>query len=71
MALEDPESIILASNVVPIASSDIAEEIADVINPVSAALTVDTLVDLNVQSTVDELSPEDIASQWLEDNDLL
>ncbi|MGM1018345.1 MAG: ABC transporter substrate-binding protein [Actinomycetota bacterium] len=71
VALEDPESIILASNVVPIAGSDIAEEIADVINPVSAALTVDTLVDLNVQSTVDELSPADIASQWLEENGLI
>jgi osmoprotectant transport system substrate-binding protein len=71
VALEDPENLILASNVVPIASSDVADEVADVINAVSAALSADDLVALGVQSTVDEMSPEDIATQWLEDNDLL
>ncbi|GGD68623.1 ABC transporter substrate-binding protein [Microbacterium murale] len=71
VALEDPENLILASNVVPIASSDVSDEIADVINAVSAALGADDLVALGVQSTVDEKSPEDIAKQWLEDNDLL
>ncbi|GAB3631780.1 ABC transporter substrate-binding protein [Microbacterium sp. AGC85] len=71
VALEDPENLILASNVVPIASSDVADEVADVINAVSAALGADDLVALGVQSTVDEKSPEDIAKQWLEDNDLL
>lgn len=70
VALEDPENMILASNVVPIASSAIADDIADVINAVSAALTAEGLVALNVQSTVDQMSPEDIASQWLADNDL-
>lgn len=71
VALEDPDSLILASNVVPIASSDVADEIADVINAVSAALTADDLVALGVQSTVDQMSPEDIATQWLTDNDLI
>ena len=71
VALEDPENLILASNIVPIASSDVADEISDVINAVSAALTADDLVALGVQSTVDQLSPEEIATQWLEDNDLI
>ncbi|MCE7481460.1 ABC transporter substrate-binding protein [Microbacterium profundi] len=71
VALEDPENLILASNVVPIASSDVADEIAYVINAVSAALGADDLVALGVQSTVDEKSPEEIATQWLTDNDLL
>ena len=71
VALEDPENLILASNVVPIASSDIADEIADVINPISAALSVDDLVALGVQSTVDEMSPADIAAQWLADKGLV
>jgi len=71
VALEDPENLILASNVVPIASSDLTDEAADVINAVSAALGADDLVALGVQSTVDEMSPEDIATQWLTDNDLL
>ncbi|MFD5214052.1 ABC transporter substrate-binding protein [Microbacterium sp. NPDC058345] len=71
VALEDPKNMILASNVVPIASSDVAEDIADVINAVSAALGADDLVAMNVQSTVDQTSADDIAAQWLKDNDLL
>ncbi|MFJ6533403.1 ABC transporter substrate-binding protein [Microbacterium sp. NPDC091662] len=70
VALEDPENIILASNVVPIASSDVADEIADVINAVSKKLTAEELVGLNVQSTVDQKSAEDIAKKWLADNKL-
>ncbi|UYO96965.1 ABC transporter substrate-binding protein [Microbacterium sp. M28] len=67
VALEDPENLILASNVVPIASSDVADEIADVINAVSAELGADDLVALGVQSTEDQMSPDDIAAQWLEE----
>ncbi|GAB3597789.1 ABC transporter substrate-binding protein [Microbacterium tumbae] len=71
VALEDPENLILASNVVPIASSDVADEIADVINGVSAELTVEDLVALGVQSTVDQASSADIATQWLTDKGLI
>ncbi|WAA66293.1 ABC transporter substrate-binding protein [Microbacterium oxydans] len=70
VALEDPKNIILASNVVPIVSSDVADEVADVINAISAKLTAEELVALNVQSTVDQKSPADIAKKWLADNDL-
>lgn len=70
VTLEDPEGLFLASNVVPLVSTDIADEIADVINPVSAALTPEGLIDLNVQSTVDQRSTEDIAADWLAENDL-
>ncbi|WP_417512279.1 ABC transporter substrate-binding protein [Microbacterium sp.] len=71
VALEDPESLILASNVVPIASSDIADEIASVINAVSAQLSADDLVALGVQSTVDQKSPDEIAKKWLTDKGLI
>ena len=71
VALEDPENMILASNVVPIASSDVAEEIAEVINEISANLSVDDLVELNVQSTVDQMSSKDIAAAWLKDKGLV
>ncbi|MFJ4232578.1 ABC transporter substrate-binding protein [Cellulosimicrobium cellulans] len=70
VTLEDPESLFLASNVVPLVNADIADEIADVINPVSAALTPEGLVALNVQSTEDQRSPEDIAADWLSENGL-
>ncbi|MGC5170737.1 ABC transporter substrate-binding protein [Micromonospora sp. DT81.3] len=70
VVLEDPEGLILASNVVPLVNADVADEIADIINAVSAALTPEALVSLNVQSTVDQLSPEEIATKWLSENDL-
>lgn len=71
VALEDPENMILASNVVPIASDDVADDIADVINAISAKLTADELVELGVQSTVDQKSAKDIAAAWLKDQGLV
>lgn len=71
VALEDPENLIISSNVVPIVSSDIADDVADVLNAISAKLTAEELVSLNVLSTVDQQSSEDIAKKWLEDNDLV
>ncbi len=70
VVLEDPEGLFLASNVVPVVNADVADEIADVINAVSAKLTADALVALNVQSTEDQMSADDIAAQWLEENGL-
>ncbi len=70
VTLEDPEGLFLASNVVPVVSEDIADEIADVINAVSAALTPEGLVALNVQSTVEQMSTDDIAAAWLAENGL-
>jgi osmoprotectant transport system substrate-binding protein len=71
VTLEDPDGLFLASNVVPLVSEDVADEISDVINAVSAKLTSEGLVALNVQSTVDEQSSDAIAKKWLTDNDLL
>nr|WP_201470427.1 ABC transporter substrate-binding protein [Microbacterium hydrocarbonoxydans] len=70
VALEDPENLIISSNVVPIVSSDIADDVSDVLNAISAKLTGDELVALNVLSTVEEQSSADIAKKWLADNDL-
>ena len=70
VTLEDPEGLFLASNVVPLVSSSISDEVADVINKVSAKLTPEGLVALNVQSTVDQKSTADIAAAWLSENGL-
>ncbi|MFS0867260.1 ABC transporter substrate-binding protein [Microbacterium sp. 179-B 1A2 NHS] len=70
VVLEDPESLFLASNVVPVVDESVAGEIADTINAVSAALTPEGLVSLNVMSTEDKTSAADIASAWLEENGL-
>jgi osmoprotectant transport system substrate-binding protein len=70
VTLEDPEGLFLASNVVPVVNADIADDIADVINAVSAALTPEGLVALNVESTEEQRSSEDIAADWLAENGL-
>ncbi|MFJ4038127.1 ABC transporter substrate-binding protein [Microbacterium sp. NPDC090007] len=68
VTLSDPEGLFLASNVVPVVNSNVASEVSDVLNRVSAALTPEGLVELNVKSTVDQQSSADIASEWLAAN---
>jgi osmoprotectant transport system substrate-binding protein len=70
VTLDDPEGLFLASNVVPLVNAAVADEIADVINAVSAKLTPEGLVALNVQSTVDQKSSADIAAAWLSEQGL-
>jgi len=68
VTLTDPEGLFLASNVVPIASSDVAAELAAIIDPISLALTPEALVALNLQSVKDQLSAADLAAAWLSEN---
>ncbi|MBS1674120.1 MAG: ABC transporter substrate-binding protein [Actinobacteria bacterium] len=70
VALKDPKNMILSSNVVPIASAKVADKISKAINAVSAKLTTEELVKLNVQSTVDKKQPAEIATAWLKANGL-
>ncbi|MCU1578726.1 MAG: transporter substrate-binding protein [Rhodoglobus sp.] len=71
VTLADPKGLFLASNVVPLVRADIADQVASVINAISAKLTPEGLVALNVESTVDQKSSADIAKGWLTDNGLL
>jgi len=71
VTLSDPEGLFLASNVVPVASADLSQEAIDLINEISAALTPEGLVALNVSSTVDEESAPVIAERWLTENGFL
>jgi osmoprotectant transport system substrate-binding protein len=71
VTLADPEGLFLSSNVVPLVNKDVADSIADTINAISAKLTPEGLVALNVESQVDEKSNEDIATGWLTDNGFL
>ena len=70
VTLEDPEGLFLASHVVPLVGASFPADAAEVINEVSAALTPEGLVALNVESTVDQKSTDDIAKAWLADNGL-
>lgn len=70
VVLTDPKALFLASHVVPVVATSVADQVSGVINKVSAALTPEALVSLNVQNTVDQKSPADIAKTWLADNGL-
>ncbi|WP_210481039.1 ABC transporter substrate-binding protein [Naasia sp. SYSU D00948] len=69
--LEDPEGLFLASHVVPLINADLVEELQNVLNPISEALTPEGLIQLNVQSVDEKQSSEDIAAAWLEENGLV
>ncbi|MFV0375178.1 ABC transporter substrate-binding protein [Microbacterium sp.] len=68
--LADPDGLFLASHVVPLVSADFPDDAATTINQVSAALTPEGLVAMNVESTVDQRSSADIAADWLAENGL-
>jgi osmoprotectant transport system substrate-binding protein len=65
VTLEDPEGLFLASHVVPVVSDKVTDEIAEIVNAVSAALTPEDLVRLNGLSVNEQQSEEQIASDWL------
>lgn len=70
VTLEDPEGLFLASNVVPVVSEKVTDEIAEILNTVSAALTAEDLVALNSLSVNDQESAEQIAGDWLAEKSL-
>src|SRR5699024_5685495 len=45
--LADPEALFLASHVVPLVNADLADDLAPVIDPISAAMSADALVGMN------------------------
>jgi len=71
VVLDDPEGLFLASNVVPLASDNVDDEAAAIINEVNAKLTADGLRELNVQSVEDQSPASTIAKDWLEEQGLV
>ena len=71
VTLADPEGLFLASNLVPIASDKVDQGARDLINAVSAAMSAQDLVAMNVRSVVEEISASEIARDWLISEGLL
>lgn len=65
VSLEDTKGLFLASHVVPLASDNVNDEAAEVINAVSAAMTPEDLIAMNSRSVNEELPAETIAKDWL------
>ncbi len=71
VALEDPKSLFASQNVVPLVRTDVlTDDIESTLNQVSAALDTDALVALNAEVELEKKDPEDVAQQFLADNDL-
>ncbi|HEU5486732.1 MAG TPA: ABC transporter substrate-binding protein [Microlunatus sp.] len=70
--LEDPQSMILPQNVIPLMRSDVAGNTAavDAVDAVSKALTTEELTALNKSVDVDHVSASDAAAQWLQSKGL-
>ena len=74
VVLEDDKQIQPAQNLVPAVASDYLQEhpdVADILNPLMAALTTEKLTELNGRVAVDREKPEDVAADFLEDEGLL
>ena len=67
--LEDDKGLQPAENIVPVIRSEaLTDEIAEVLNSVSAKLTTEEMTELNRRVDVDKEDPEAVAGQWLADN---
>jgi osmoprotectant transport system substrate-binding protein len=71
VVLEDPKSLILPQNLVPLVSSRVDSSAADAINKVSAQLSADDLRKLNAQSVNEQKKSADIAKAWLSSKGLI
>ncbi|GAA3637537.1 ABC transporter substrate-binding protein [Microlunatus ginsengisoli] len=70
--LEDPKSLILPQNVVPLVRSEVAsnQTAVDAMNAVQAALTTDDLVALDKAVIDDHQDPDQVAGDWLKQKGL-
>lgn len=71
VTLSDPLGLFLASNVVPIASEAVNADARALIDAVSAAMSAEDLIALNVRSVDEKLSAAVIAREWLVSEGLL
>ncbi|WP_219413097.1 ABC transporter substrate-binding protein [Pseudonocardia nigra] len=73
VALEDPENLFAAQNVVPLINEEKAsEEVRSTLNAISAALTTEELVELNRKlNDAANNTVESVATEWLTANNLL
>jgi osmoprotectant transport system substrate-binding protein len=74
VVLEDDQQIQPAQNLVPAVSTEFLDanpDVADVLNPLMAALTTEKLTELNGRVAVDREKPEDVARDFLESEGLL
>ena len=72
--LDDPQHLLLPSNVVPLASKKLNNfkdgKAEDIINSISKKMTTEDLAELNNESVTDQKRAARIAKEWLAHNDI-
>jgi osmoprotectant transport system substrate-binding protein len=71
--LEDDKHLQAVDNVVPVLAKSVAgdQKLIDVLNKVSASMTTDDLIKLNAGQSIDKKLPNQLASEYLKEKDLL
>ena len=73
--LEDDKKLQSADNVTPVFRNEIiaayGKEMTDLVDAVSAKLTTEVLTDLNKQTDIDKQDSDDVATAWLQSNNLV
>ncbi|GAA2180085.1 ABC transporter substrate-binding protein [Brooklawnia cerclae] len=70
VSLQDTKGLFLASHVVPLASDNVDDAAAAIIDEVNAAMSPDDLIALNARSVDEGLPASTIAADWLTDKGL-
>ena len=72
VVLEDDKNMELAQNIVPVIREPaLTDEIQSALNELSSGLTTEDLIVLNERVDVDRENPEDVARDYLRENDLI
>ena len=69
--LEDPQSLILPQNVVPLASTKVGPAHQEALARVTQALTLEELTALNARSVNEQARSADLAKQWLAEHGIV
>lgn len=72
VVLEDDQNLQPVENIAPLVREDsLNDEIRDLLNDLSAALTTSEITELNRQVRLDGEDPEDVAATWVDEQGLL
>lgn len=69
--LEDDKALQAADYITPLVHSEVAADVATILNEVSGVLETDTMTELNRRVAIDQEDAEDVAREFLEENGLL
>ncbi|NLA28944.1 MAG: ABC transporter substrate-binding protein [Propionibacterium sp.] len=70
VTLDDPKGLFLASNLVPLASDKLDDQVIALVNKIDALMTPNELLEMNVRSTTEQKPASAIAADWIKEKNL-